>query len=680
MAGTAVDKNRLLERFAWWLRKWLAQYPARAGEIRGKVCAARGLSEDEFNRWVFPKGVPSASDGSELRTVPVAAEPAAADVVGDGEGTSKQPNAPPGEPLGRGVKPIVANYYYVRELQAGSGIGGSQDERDELKRLLEEQNSTAEDKFDELKRVRINVLKGITGAVIVQKVKAKNIDELREDVRLAIKGWPYRLTGGGLFRDRVGMKPQIILPTQYAVFSSLLFTYADLKFKEKFDHYGSNYVGKEALFQSFLTSEHVREFLSVETRPFWPELEGHYVSADWEPKNYKPDGMKVVKFLSFFDNVKDSAHRALLAASLLTLGWGGIYGERPVFCYEADCHNSGKSTCANAFGQIMGGVIGFNGSRTDDEKFKERLLSDDGLTQRMVLWDNVKRYVDSELLEELVTCRWISGRALYKGGGSRPNTLTYFLTGNKLRVSADFVSRCYRVFFGPPVASSTWKGHLEAFIAAQWRQIMADIKWLLQRPTDLLDWDQNPRERFAPWGDQVLAKVCQFEPLAPWLGNISAEQVLAINNGWRSQADLEKLEANAIYEAVMDNLCAWRGYSIHIGPANVKIVKLPEENGQPCDEWVRAQGPSQNHIGSQPDGHVDDLRKNNMLEWMRGVLPAQKLSLSVEVVRRIIDKHRGARRMDWCEPHRMPYGTGYTVFRWAIEKYLEDRFALENAT
>lgn len=89
----APDKKRLLDRFKFWLRKWSTEHPARAGEIRTKVCNARGLSEAEFNAWVWPEGYATGAAAVTAETKRPAEKKTAGAKTADGDdGDGKRPN------------------------------------------------------------------------------------------------------------------------------------------------------------------------------------------------------------------------------------------------------------------------------------------------------------------------------------------------------------------------------------------------------------------------------------------------------------------------------------------------------------------------------------------------------------------------------------------------------------
>lgn len=52
MGSDALTKNEVLERFAKRIREWLSALPARAGEIRGRICERLKLRPEEFEAWI----------------------------------------------------------------------------------------------------------------------------------------------------------------------------------------------------------------------------------------------------------------------------------------------------------------------------------------------------------------------------------------------------------------------------------------------------------------------------------------------------------------------------------------------------------------------------------------------------------------------------------------------------
>lgn len=208
------------------------------------------------------------------------------------------------------------------------------------------------------------------------------------------------------------------------------------------------------------------------------------------------------------------ADRNLIRAFFLTLAWGGRLGARPMFIFESAAeggrpgHGSGKSTAAMIAGSLFGGFVGISLATADDMQVQTRLLSEDGMAARLVLFDNLKgTRVSSTLIESYVTAPVVSGRRLYVGEGKRPNIITWVITANQPSLSKDLTQRSYPIRLTPPVYAPEWNESTDRFIVEHRWQILADILAELETPPR---WRLGDGEwsRWPDWERDVLCRVC----------------------------------------------------------------------------------------------------------------------------------------------------------------------------
>ena len=231
--------------------------------------------------------------------------------------------------------------------------------------------------------------------------------------------------------------------------------------------------------------------------------------------------------------------RDLIEALVVTLFWGGPGGARPSFAVTSDAgRGSGKTKLISTIGRLGGGVLEISANEPI-EIIKQRLLSPEGATKRIVLLDNVKslRFSWAEL-EALITCPVISGKRMYVGEGSRPNTIVWSLTLNGISLASDMSQRCVVIKLLKPQFSGDWEESTYAFIDANRSALIADCLGFFQRQRALLPGSS----RFGTWERDVLSRLA--EPS-------EAQKVIAERQG---TADVEREESDIVQEAFESRL------------------------------------------------------------------------------------------------------------------------------
>jgi hypothetical protein len=265
----------------------------------------------------------------------------------------------------------------------------------------------------------------------------------------------------------------------------------------------------KAEFHTYL-AQNADAYDAVEACPHHPPLAGHFYL---HPLVAGGDGTALAALLARF-NPATEADRQLVKAMLLTPFWGGPGGTRPAFLItseeedESKGRGAGKTSLAEMAGLVAGGVVSFS-KEEKPEVITTRLLSPSALDKRVVLFDNVKTLkFSSEVLEGLLTAAVVSGRKLYHGEGSRPNTLTYIMTINGASLSKDMAQRCVIVKVRRPVAySGDWAEATRRFIDENRWALIGDILAELRRevapPAGHSRWGQWERDVLARCGDVV---------------------------------------------------------------------------------------------------------------------------------------------------------------------------------
>ena len=237
---------------------------------------------------------------------------------------------------------------------------------------------------------------------------------------------------------------------------------------------------------------------SIEMMPHQPRREKSYYVDCELPKS---DGKALREFIDHL-NPATEMDRILMVACLLSMLWGGPDGKRPGFIFTSDNVAAGKTTTANMLAQVVGGSIMMEEGE-DWQNFLQRLLSDNALSKRVVLIDNVRGRLARSCLESIITAPQIDGKRMFFGQYQRPNTLTWLITSNSPSLSDDLTDRCVIIKIGKPKHAvkhdSWWTKFIENYRAA----LISDCVAMLKRgPQCTVDDDRY--DRWGPWIDGVL--------------------------------------------------------------------------------------------------------------------------------------------------------------------------------
>jgi hypothetical protein len=150
---------------------------------------------------------------------------------------------------------------------------------------------------------------------------------------------------------------------------------------------------------------------------------------------------------------------ALLIPGLRFGPWAQRWDPFPVILVEADSSQAGKSYFSNVLGKLYGLNLGYvaqknGGLGSLDESLQSELLRDADL----VLVDNLRKNVDSELLEMAITATApITARALRTEGRVDMRRKLLMMTSNGFHLTGDLKNRSIRVVIKKQPPNYLWK-------------------------------------------------------------------------------------------------------------------------------------------------------------------------------------------------------------------------------
>lgn len=361
-----------------------------------------------------------------------------------------------------------------------------------------------------------------------------SMQEVLRQLRERTGGWP-KSCGGILFVPDGGSAVRWIKA------AADLFAWIDSQYVAKSNAVtwkeGSGFASKSEFFAYCL--QNCETYESVEVLPHYPPLANTYYHHQPIPAG---DGSHFARLIERFYPATPT-DEDLIRATFLTPFWGGPTGQRPLIVYESSDESStngrgtGKSSVIQMLSLLAGGYIGLGLDNKNASEHEVRLLSPQNRTTRIVLFDNVKSLrASSASLEAMITSDQISGRQLYQGNGSRPNTLTWAMTFNSPSLGKDLAQRAVIVRLAKPSYTADWLTKTRDFIMQYRWQIIADIIAELKRPVTIPEGIELSRR--AEWDAQVLAKC----------GDLVESLKLAAER--RTEADDDNLQSEAIRSAI----------------------------------------------------------------------------------------------------------------------------------
>lgn len=254
-------------------------------------------------------------------------------------------------------------------------------------------------------------------------------------------------------------------------------------------------------FADYLWSHPAKVHSSVEFLPHVPPVR----SAWYCPCSLPDDGGAALKELVSKLNADTEEDRLLMLAMLLTPFWGGPCGTRPAFVItSAYGRGTGKTTTAELVNQVAGSAVRI-GPKDDWDKSMGRILSEEAMTGRVVVMDNVKGRVSGQKIEELLTTPTIEGWKPYVGHATRPNRLTTIITANSPSLSNDLSERAVVVRIGKQQwESGQFIEWAAGFIEANRPALIGAMLQILAMDSPVPT--RGDLDRWAAWQVGVLAK------------------------------------------------------------------------------------------------------------------------------------------------------------------------------
>jgi len=283
----------------------------------------------------------------------------------------------------------------------------------------------------------------------------------------------------------------------------------------------------------------------------------------------EPTGECLNEFVNALNPATENDRKLMLAA-MMTPGWGGASGARPMFVFTSDYgQGSGKTETAKAIGRIWGGSATLD-YEDNWQNISKRIMSSDDWLSRVFLFDNIKGKFSGSAIEAAVTSEFLTGHKMFVGTVKRPNDATFMLTFNLPEMSRDLAQRAVIVKVGKPLAGDFVEWACQ-FVEEHRLQLISDILHLLKQTAKKVV-SAKFADRWRAWQRDVLSKVpnCDVDELA-------AEIIER-----RPGADADAEEASSIVQAISDHLILYarRKDSEDITEVTgAEIVKVMEASG-----------------------------------------------------------------------------------------------------
>lgn len=274
-------------------------------------------------------------------------------------------------------------------------------------------------------------------------------------------------------------------------------------------------------------------YISVETLPHHPSVDGAFYLPTRLPES---DGSALAEFAARL-NARSEIDRSLLVAALLTPGWGGPTGKRPIFLITSERGvGVGKTTTARMISSVWGRDIAL---RPDDEwqKIQTAIVSPAAVGRRIVLLDDARGSLKIPALESALTADEFQGHRLYVGHYTVPNRKTIFITSGDPSLGHDLADRAVPIYIGANQHASDHDEWWSDFIANRRAALIADIMALLAGPAKC-EIDPDLQTRWRIW---QLAILSRFEN-----GNELAEAIAANQQDLDSERESAEEVAMAI--------------------------------------------------------------------------------------------------------------------------------------
>lgn len=223
------------------------------------------------------------------------------------------------------------------------------------------------------------------------------------------------------------------------------------------------------------------------------------------------------EFVGLF-NPETEQDRILLAAAMLTPLWGGVAGTRPAFLITSKHGRGvGKTCTVEAIAEAYGGAITHKPG-PGKRDITDALISPEGMSKRVVVWDNLKGKQDCAIVESMITARSIQGHRLYVGHTGRINNLTWFLTSNRPETSSDLAQRAIPIEIGPHKHSVDFPTRVAEFLRVNKIKLLSEMAYILS-PNYPIAWNLTNKDadRWQAWMRAILCKLPGGEACLPMI-------------------------------------------------------------------------------------------------------------------------------------------------------------------
>lgn len=337
-----------------------------------------------------------------------------------------------------------------------------------------------------------------------------SIDKLTRCIWDRLDNFPRRLGSSLFYYDPKSKKPIRTLDNKQALFGWLQ---GDGNCLVCWAH-GSGFVTQDQLFERIF--DKARFYEGTSAAPYHPPRDEVFPTYGELPEA-DPEHRAFWKLVGRF-NPADDANRTVLAAFLLTPLWYDGVNDRPMCLVDTDdAQGSGKTTVVKMIARLYDRNaeaeyldIDIKTLLTDDTKIKKELLSAEGRSKRIVLFDNLSKTLKGDALAKLVTGGKVSGMAPYgHGTETRPADFTFYGTMNGASTDEDMTTRSYTMRVKKiEDPDPEWESKTVAFIRDNRLQILADgIDMIKNAPRR----HRRHKSRFGAYDETVLSAVCKTD-------------------------------------------------------------------------------------------------------------------------------------------------------------------------
>lgn len=265
-------------------------------------------------------------------------------------------------------------------------------------------------------------------------------------------------------------------------------------------------VRREELFEGI--NQEALHYESIGSAPHYPTCDNvFYVHA----KLPKPDptGAKFYELLEFFLPSSDE-YRTILRVLFLAPLYRRCPGNKPAWIIDSTGgQGAGKTSLVKMLARLYREDyidIDIRELNKDYDSVAKRLVSADGRTKRIALYDNVTGVIKCDNLSKLITASSISTRGAYsKNEDTRPNDITHIITTNGATSDTDIARRAFVIKLSPAPRDPKWEVNVDSFIEAHRLQIYADMLHIIENNPITL---KQGRTRYPDFETSVMTAAC----------------------------------------------------------------------------------------------------------------------------------------------------------------------------